>query len=470
MGEDVNNPEEIVSIKDKRVVILGAGPTGLGAAWRLHELGHKNWVLFERASHAGGLASSFTDQAGFTWDVGGHVQFSHYAYFDQQMDSLMAAEWEVHERESWIWIRNRFIPYPFQNNIRHLPKKEMAECLRGLIRSRGQTMRCDPANFEDWIEVSFGDGIARHFMLPYNFKVWAYPALDLSYTWVGERVARVDFERIIFNVLEKRDDCGWGPNRTFRFPTRGGTGEIWRRLARRLPEAQVSFGKNIVRLESQRKLVILEDGSSKPYDILISALPVDVLVENSDLDELKPVVSKLTHSSTHVIGLGLEGTPHPRLRTKCWMYFPEDKAPFYRATVFSNYSSQNVPDASRYWSLLLEISESPVKPVDSSRVIEDTIRGALATRLIETRRAVIDTWYYKADYGYPTPTLGRDTILNQVLPALEEKQVFSRGRFGAWKYEVSNQDHSFMQGVEVVERLMTRKPEITVWNPSAVNR
>src|SRR5437588_12945856 len=106
------------SATGKRVLILGAGPTGLGAAWRLHELGHADWLLLERAPYAGGLAASFTDDAGFTWDVGGHVQFSHYPYFDAQMDSIMGSEWEEHERESWIWIRNRFVPYPFQNNIR----------------------------------------------------------------------------------------------------------------------------------------------------------------------------------------------------------------------------------------------------------------------------------------------------------------------------------------------------------------
>ena len=82
----------------------------------------------------------------------------------------------------------------------------------------------------------------------------------------------------------------------------------------------------------------------------------------------------------------------------------------------------------------------------------------------------MSTWTHTAHLGYPTPTLARETYLNSTIKALEQFQIYSRGRFGAWKYEVSNMDHSFMQGVEVVERLVQQKPERTVWHPNEVNR
>ena len=103
------------------IIILGSGPTGLGAALRLHQLGVNNVRIIERSPHVGGLAASFTDAKGFTWDIGGHVQFSHYAYFDDLMIRALGKSWLNHERESWVWIDGRFVPYPFQNNIRHLP-------------------------------------------------------------------------------------------------------------------------------------------------------------------------------------------------------------------------------------------------------------------------------------------------------------------------------------------------------------
>ena len=115
-----------------RIVILGAGPTGLGAAWRLHERGHSGWSLYEAASHAGGLASSVIDPHGFTWDLGGHVLFSHYQYFDDVMDRALGDAWVEHAREAWVWMRDRWIPYPFQNNIWRLPDAELGACLDGL--------------------------------------------------------------------------------------------------------------------------------------------------------------------------------------------------------------------------------------------------------------------------------------------------------------------------------------------------
>jgi len=82
---------------------------------------------------------------------------------------------------------------------------------------------------------------------------------------------------------------------------------------------------------------------------------------------------------------------------------------------------------------------------------------------------IVSTWTYRAKYGYPTPGLNRDKALGQILPALETDNIYSRGRFGAWKYEVSNQDHSFMQGLEVVERLLHGQPEITFADPNHAN-
>lgn len=106
---------------EPRIVILGAGPTGLGAGYRLRELGYSNFHIYEKHGYLGGLAHSFRDDAGFTWDIGGHVMFSHYTYYDRVFDRLMGDEFTLNDRESWVRMMGRWVPYPFQNNIRHLP-------------------------------------------------------------------------------------------------------------------------------------------------------------------------------------------------------------------------------------------------------------------------------------------------------------------------------------------------------------
>src|SRR5947208_16693197 len=121
---------------DKRIAIIGAGPTGLGAGYRLKELGYENFTIFEKSPYIGGLASSFKDPAGFTWDIGGHVMFSHYKYYDHVFDALMGSEFQMNMRECWVRMMDRWVPYPFQNNIRHLPPEAACECLIGLIEAQ----------------------------------------------------------------------------------------------------------------------------------------------------------------------------------------------------------------------------------------------------------------------------------------------------------------------------------------------
>lgn len=452
-----------------RVVIIGGGPTGLGAAHRLEECGHGDWLLLEAENKAGGLSRSFTDDQGFTWDIGGHVQHSHYGYFDRLMAELLPDAWLEHERESWVWIMGRFVPYPFQYNIRHLPSEVVEECVAGLRAVRNDDAT-KPANFEEWIRQGFGAGISRIFMLPYNYKVWAHPPGMMAYHWIGDRVATIDLERLEKNIAEALDDVSWGPNNTFFFPARGGTGEIWRRLAAKLPGEKIKLGARVVAVDADAKRIRIDDGADIAYDTLISTMPVDRLVAIANRPNLRDAASRLCYSTVHIFGLGMAGKPSDALRTKCWMYFPEDDSPFFRATVFSNYSPNNVPDIDRNWSLMLEVSESPYKAVDREHLLEEVIQGCLNTKLIGSREEIVDTWRFEAGHGYPTPALGRNEALEELLPALARDGIYSRGRFGAWKYEVSNQDHALMQGVEVVDFLLKGEPEVTVHDPGAVNK
>ena len=447
-----------------RLIIIGAGPCGLGAGWRLRELGHTNFHIFEKEQYAGGLATSFVDPKGFTWDIGGHVLHSHYAYFDRMFEEVMQGEYFTHQRESWIWVYNRFIPYPFQNNIHRLPGNVMHECLKGLKKvspKNSQTIN----TFADWIIASFGHGIAKHFLLPYNKKVWAYPPKKMSFQWVGDRVATVDITRIEKNIKEGLDDVSWGPNAVFHFPKHGGTGDIWKRVGKRMSDYIVS-GVAVERIDAKTKTVYLTDGSWKEYDALLTTMPLDrliALVDNIDLPEPKP----LHFSSVTIIGLGIRGQTPAHLSTKCWMYFPQDHAPFFRATVFSNYSKFNAPTGC--WSLMTETSSSAFRALPKGDIVTNVIQGAKRARLVPCDATLESTWAYHSPYGYPTPTLGRDGYLKKVLPVLEKNHIYSRGRFGAWKYEVSNQDHTFMQGVEWVDHILQDKQEITLYYPKIVN-
>jgi len=441
-----------------RIAIIGAGPTGLGAAYRLQELGYRDWTVYERDSVVGGLASSRTDSAGFTYDIGGHVMFSHYEYFDRLVERMLGDDFRELMRESWIRMFDRWIPYPLQNNIRHLPPGVLLECLDGLVDAQ-QLHPQATANFSEWVDAVFGSGIARHFMRPYNFKVWAHPLEMMSKDWIAERVSTVDLKRVLANVILERDELSWGPNNKFKYPLHGGTGGLYERFIPYIRE-HLEINREVVEIDHIARRLRLADGGEEQYDVLLSAMPITEL-----LRVLRPVPAGLIeasrglhHSHGLVVGIGLA---RPCQTTKCWTYFPESNAPFYRVTFLSNYSPEIAPEG--HTLLLTETSSSDYKREDHQSIVDRVVDGLVATGLMDSadRQRVVATHVEEVEHFYPVPTLTRDAALADIQPFLMARSIYSRGRFGAWCYEISNMDHSVMQGVEVVNSLLLGEPEKT---------
>ncbi|TBU30339.1 FAD/NAD(P)-binding domain-containing protein [Dichomitus squalens] len=482
---------------DVDVLIIGAGPTGLGAAKRLQQIDGPSWMIVDCNSKPGGLAATNTTPEGFLFDVGGHVIFSHYQYFDDCLCEALPrdTDWCNHQRVSYVRYKGLWIPYPFQHNISMLPKEDQVRCLQGMIDASFDAAATTsvPNNFDEWILKTQGEGVANLFMRPYNFKVWAVPTTDMQCSWLGKRVPAPDLKTIVTNVILHKTTEDWGPNATFRFPSLGGTGGIWSAVADTLKKENVRLGKQgkVVSIDDIRKRVLLQDGTTVKYRQLVSTMPIDTLTDVIGDAELNSLAGRLVHSSTYVIGIGLRGHRPERIGDKCWLYFPEDDCPFYRATIFSNYSPHNQPppevtlptlqlaDGSKppfsarlpgpYWSVMVEVSESPNKPVHYDTLLQDSIQGLINTELLRSDDEIVSIYHRRFEHGYPTPSLTRDDVLQELLPRLQERGIYSRGRFGSWKYEVSNQDHSFMLGVEAVDHIVYGSAELTLNRPDYVN-
>ena len=456
------------------ILILGGGPTGLGAACRLHELGEE-WMLLEAQTQFGGLAGSFVDEHGFTWDMGAHVQFSHYDTFDRYMQlALDSEEWLTHQRECWIWLKNRFVPYPFQNNLHRLDPEDCWACVKGLMEAKAHAGRANPKDFGEWMMATFGDAITNMFMKPYNMKVWAYPPHAMDCGWIEQRVPVPDFQQVLRSVCLHEDAAPWGPNAEFRFPVKGGTGTVWNSIGGRLPRDRVHLGTRVLRVDAKNKKVMTECGDEFGYEYLISSIPLNHLIRLHRRDIVDTqVADSLLYSSTNIVGVGVDGRPPDDLETKCWMYFPENNSPYYRVTVFSNLSPNNVARPGEQWSLMTETAESPEKPVQVGSLCEETVRALKEDQLLPENAVVVSVVHRRLEQGYPTPFLRRDRVVDPLLRMFEEDNIFSRGRFGAWKYEVANQDHSFAQGYECAQRIVERggpEMEPTLFTPTMVNR
>jgi protoporphyrinogen oxidase len=224
----------------------------------------------------------------------------------------------------------------------------------------------------------------------------------------------------------------------------------------------VQLEKEAVRVNTSAKVVVFADGSRTCYDHLITTMPIPELVRciGDCPADIVEAVRSLHHTEGMFVGVGIaDDCPS----SKCWMYFPESNSPFYRVTYLSNYSPKMTPGPG-YFSLLAEVSSSPYKYEDPDDVIDRTIEGLLASGLLTEEQAetkIVSRQLMRVPYSYPVPTLERDDALAVIQPWLMERNIYSRGRFGAWRYEIGNTDHSVMMGVEIVDYLVAGKPETT---------
>lgn len=439
------------------ILVIGAGPCGLACARELERLGRDDWLVLESSDAAGGLARSVLDPAGFTWDLGGHVVFSHFGEFDALLSEVMGDDVLHHDRSSYVRFGEGWVPYPFQNNLRHLPEPMRDECLEALAAAPGAPAGTD---FGAWIEGTFGTGIGRHFMRPYNLKVWATALEEMSADWIAERVAVVDAGRAARNVREGRDDLGWGPNNEFVFPRQGGTGEIYRRLAERLGD-RVRLNSRVVAVDGARRQVKLAGGETLAYDQLVSTMPLDLLVQslNEAPAEVREAAGRLRHNSVRMVGVGVEA---PLRDARSWLYFPQPELPFYRVTNFAKYSPANVPyaDTTRFSSFMTEVAHSPQRPVRRAGLEERVVEGLRAAGLLEEGTPVRSIHVEEIPYAYPVPTLERDAALARIQPWLMDRGILSRGRFGAWCYEIGNMDHAVKMGIDAARLLVGGEEEL----------
>jgi protoporphyrinogen oxidase len=433
------------------VVVVGAGPCGLACAWELRRLGVPDVVVLESAASAGGLSGSTLDANGFTWDRGGHVLFSHYREFDELLAEVLGDDVIEHDRAAYVHVDGRFVPYPLQNNLRHLSRDLAVECLIGLIRAQ-TTASSSATTFDEWLVAQFGEGLAGCFMHPYNQKVWQIPLNEMSVSWVGERVAVIDWQQALRSILTGVDPEPWGLNATFSFPAAGGIGEIWRRLAALLAET-VLYRHPVGGVDPRRRRVSLESGAVLEYEWLVWTAPLDRLINVSTgaTSQVRRAADALRHTSVTVVGLGYET---PDVEGRSWVYVADKEVPFYRLTTFSRYSPAHVPDGrtDRFCSFMAEIARGGGRRPTASpeRHVDRAIREL---GLVPADARVVSTHVDDLDHAYPVPTIDRDRALQAIEPWLDRHGILARGRFGTWRYEIGNMDHAVKMGVDAARRI-----------------
>jgi protoporphyrinogen oxidase len=147
--------------------------------------------------------------------------------------------------------------------------------------------------------------------------------------WLGERVAAPNVKMVTENIILNKVAGNWGPNATFKFPARDGTGGIWIAVAETIPKEKKRFGQQgeVTKVDAEKKTVSLKDGTTIKYNNLINTMAVDQLVEKMGNTELVNLSKDLYYSSTNVIGVGIRGERPERIGDKCWVSFTSNIGP-----------------------------------------------------------------------------------------------------------------------------------------------
>lgn len=427
-----------------KIAIVGAGVSGLAAGRFLAERGHAV-ELFEAADHPNtGLLES-REVEGYTYDVGGgHIVYSR--------DPRAAAFFEAlypdgallrHHRCTRILFHDRFVPYPFENGLSHLPPDVNFECLSGYIRAyveRGD--RPAPANFRDWIYYRMGAGMAKHFMVPYNEKIWDGDLSEMGVEWVEGRVPEAPIEDILRSALGIPTE-GYTHQLHFQYPSRGGIHDLARRLARPL-EGRIRYGHGVEHIRRKGDHRFEVDGAE--YDAVVYTAPLDrapALVEGLDRGAAKAAAA-LRHISLTTFLFGMEAAARPF----SWVYLPyPEQGPVNRVTYLSNYSPNNAPEGKA--SLLAEVTHR--RPWAVGRADVEAVRRHLARAGLLREDAVEVVDFGTVEYAYILYERGFSRVQERALAGLEDLGIHPLGRFGRYRY--LNMDHCILEARELAEDL-----------------
>jgi len=421
-----------------KTAILGAGVSGLALAREMQLSGFPSadLHLFEAASKPGGLCHSKTVD-GFTYDVtGGHILFSKDAPTMQWMKDQAGGDdaFVRRDRNTKIRFGDRWVHYPFENGLGDLPPEVNFDCLKGYVDAWHRRRADDseaPRDFASWVRWRFGDGIARHFMDPYNEKIWKRPLDEISSGWVAGRVPDAPIDDVLKAAIGLRTE-GYVHQAIFDYPKQGGFQAITDGLAGHLGrQVRTQTPVESVQRTGERFRVNGED-----FDCVVNTLPLNelpALVEGLDAGAAEAMRALQFNSITCFL-LALDRPEHPNLS---WVYLPQpEQGPANRVTYMSNYSPGNAPAGKT--SFLCEVTVRGGHPYPGPELERQLVDGLAWSGLLDPSE-VLFTDRTDTRYAYIVFDHAFEERKRAALDGLARWGLVTLGRFGRYEYDNSDQ-------------------------------
>jgi protoporphyrinogen oxidase len=427
------------------VLLLGAGLAGLSAAWHLRE---SNLTVrhVERSPRVGGHAITLEDE-GFRFDRTGHLLHLRDASMRALIHDLLGDELRVVERRSEIFSHGVYTPYPFQANTHGLPKQVAFECVRGFVEAhlaREKGEQPPPQDFESFCLQAFGEGISKHFMIPYNTRLWGVSPRDITAEWCSRFVPIPTLDEVLRGAVGLPGPA-LGYNANFVYPRRG-IGALAEALAERVPA--ISFETAPHHIDHERRLAYF-DKEIVEYDHLLSTIPLQQLgkLMHPLPTEVAAAFAALRCTSLSYLDVAVDG---PLGRDFHWIYVPEARLPFYRVGAYSQFSPDVAPPGTS--SLYVELADR--SPASLERILPDVVRGLVEMGLLPDASAVRFARLRRLDHAYVIFDHAYFGSLATIRPFLEAAGVTSFGRYGGWNY--SSMEDALLFGREAAARIVAR--------------
>lgn len=420
------------------IVIIGAGPAGLSTGYHLE----RDYVLLEREADIGGLCRSFTlDECVF--DLGGHAFFTSHADVRELIARLCAPGLYEQDRRAFVHSHGVFLPYPFQSNLFGLPDAVVRECLDG-ARWQAAQPPAPVTTLDAWVEQAFGPGVARHFLRPYNEKIWAHPLEDVVPTWTGERVVAPSYEQLAEGARHRRPYTDF-PNARVVYPADGGFEQLFRGFG---PFVAPHLRRgSVARVALDERLVVTNDGTEYPFDELVSTMPLTELVRATEgvPDDLRARAERLVHNSLLLVSLVVDRSAVTDMQR---VYSADPGVPFHKLVVNSNSSAEL---RSGRTGLQAEISYSATKHISEEGLVERVIECVRSMGIIGDDDRIAASSLVRVPLAYPVYTREHAEIVGTLRTFFVEHGVHLLGRFGEWAY--INSDEAVHRGRLLASRL-----------------
>jgi protoporphyrinogen oxidase len=328
-------------------LVLGAGPAGLTAGYRLAKLGRPVLVL-EAEDQVGGLAKTVVRE-GYRFDLGGHRFFTKSPEVEALWLEVLGDELLVRPRLSRIYWNGRFLDYPLsaRDVVRKLGPLELARCLASFLAAAARPKERE-RSLEEWVSNRFGKRLYDLFFRTYTEKVWGVPGSEIRAEWAAQRIKGLSLATAAKDALLRgRNGHVKSLIREFRYPRRG-PGQMWEEMAGEIEAlgGEVRTGAPVERMRVEHGCVVAVEaaGEAIPCGHVISSLPLRdlaAMIRPAPSDQILGAADGLMYRDFLTVALVLDGDD---LFPDNWIYVHDPSVRVGRIQNYRSWSPWMVPD------------------------------------------------------------------------------------------------------------------------------